>query len=288
MSRTADIFVTALVPVVWGSTYLVTTQALPAGYPITLALLRALPAGLLLLAFTRCLPPASWLGRTLVLGALNFTIFWSLLFVAAYRLPGGVAATLGAFQPIMVILMARGWLGTPINPVAVVSALVGAFGVGLLVLGPEAELDLVGVAAGLGGAASMAAGTVLSRKWQPDVSALSFTGWQLTAGGLLLLPLALMLEPSLPALSVTNVLGLAWLGLIGAAATYALWFRGIARIGPGAVSMLGMMSPLTAMVLGWLWLNEGLTMVQLTGALVVLASVWAGQVAIRRTAPVAR
>jgi probable blue pigment (indigoidine) exporter len=288
MSRTADIFVTALVPVVWGSTYLVTTQALPAGYPITLALLRALPAGLLLLAFTRCLPPASWLGRTLVLGALNFTIFWSLLFVAAYRLPGGVAATLGAFQPIMVIMMARGWLGTPINPIAVVSALVGVFGVGLLVLGPEAELDLVGVAAGLGGAASMAAGTVLSRKWQPDVSALSFTAWQLTAGGLLLLPLALMLEPSLPALSVTNVFGLAWLGLIGAAATYALWFRGIARIGPGAVSMLGMMSPLTAMVLGWLWLNEGLTTVQLSGALVVLTSVWAGQVAIRRAARTAR
>lgn len=284
MSRTADIFVTALVPMVWGSTYLVTTQSLPAGYPITLALLRALPAGLLLLAFTRCLPPASWLGRTLVLGALNFTIFWSLLFIAAYRLPGGVAATLGAFQPIMVIMMARGWLGTPISAVAVMSALVGVSGVGLLVLGPEAALDPVGVAAGLGGAASMAAGTVLSRKWQPDVSALIFTAWQLTAGGLLLLPLALMLEPSLPALSATNVLGLAWLGLIGAAATYVLWFRGIARIGPGAVSMLGMMSPLTAMVLGWLWLNEGLTMVQLSGALVVLASVWAGQAATRLAA----
>ena len=288
MSRTADIFVTALVPVVWGSTYLVTTQALPIGYPITLALLRALPAGLLLLAFTKCLPPVSWLGRILVLGALNFTIFWSLLFVAAYRLPGGVAATLGAFQPIMVIMMARGWLGTPISAVAVMSALVGVFGVGLLVLGPEAELDLVGVAAGLGGAASMAAGTVLSRKWQPDVSALSFTAWQLTAGGLLLLPIALMLEPSLPALSLTNLMGLAWLGLIGAAATYALWFRGIARIGPGAVSMLGMISPLTAMVLGWLCLNEGLTMIQLSGALVVLASVWAGQVATRRAARTAR
>ena len=288
MSRTADIFVTALVPVVWGSTYLVTTQALPIGYPITLALLRALPAGLLLLAFTKCLPPVSWLGRILVLGALNFTIFWSLLFVAAYRLPGGVAATLGAFQPIMVIMMARGWLGTPISAVAVMSALVGVFGVGLLVLGPEAELDLVGVAAGLGGAASMAAGTVLSRKWQPDVSALSFTAWQLTAGGLLLLPIALMLEPSLPALSLTNLMGLAWLGLIGAAAAYALWFRGIARIGPGAVSMLGMISPLTAMVLGWLCLNEGLTMIQLSGALVVLASVWAGQVATRRAARTAR
>ena len=37
MSRTADILLTALAPAVWGSTYLVTTEALPAGYPVTLA-----------------------------------------------------------------------------------------------------------------------------------------------------------------------------------------------------------------------------------------------------------
>ena len=62
MSRTTDILITALAPAVWGSTYLVTTEALPAGYPVTLAALRALPAGLLLLALTRCLPPRIWLG----------------------------------------------------------------------------------------------------------------------------------------------------------------------------------------------------------------------------------
>ena len=163
MSRTTDILLTALAPAVWGSTYLVTTEALPAGYPVTLAALRALPAGLLLLALTRCLPPRVWLGRVFVLGTLNFALFWVLLFVAAYRLPGGVAATLGALQPMMVIAMARGWLGTPIRAGAVAAAATGALGVALLLIGPGAALDPVGVAAGLGGAASMAAGTVLSR-----------------------------------------------------------------------------------------------------------------------------
>ena len=114
MSRTTDILLTALAPAVWGSTYLVTTEALPAGYPVTVAALRALPAGLLLLALTRCLPPRAWLGRVFLLGGFNFALFWTLLFVAAYRLPGGVAATLGALQAMMVIFMARGWLGTPV------------------------------------------------------------------------------------------------------------------------------------------------------------------------------
>lgn len=167
MSRTTDILLTALAPAIWGSTYLVTTEALPVGYPVTLAALRALPAGLLLLAVTRCLPPRAWLGRVFLLGSFNFALFWTLLFVAAYRLPGGVAATLGSLQAMMVILMAHGWLGTPIRAGAVAAAATGVLGVALLLISPDAELDPVGIAAGLGGAASMAAGTVLSRKWQP-------------------------------------------------------------------------------------------------------------------------
>ena len=277
MSRTTDIFLTALAPAVWGSTYLVTTEALPAGYPITMAALRALPAGLLLLALTRRLPPRAWLGRTFLLGGLNFALFWALLFVAAYRLPGGVAATLGSLQAMMVILMARGWLGTPIRAGAVAAAASGVLGVAFLLLGPVAALDPAGVAAGLGGAGSMAAGTVLSRKWQPPVSALSFTAWQLTAGGLILSPFALIMEPALPPLTAINIAGLSWLGLIGAAATYALWFRGVARIEPGAVSMLGMMSPVTAVLLGWVVLGQSLSPVQGLGAAIVLGSVWAGQ-----------
>lgn len=277
MSRTTDILLTALAPAVWGSTYLVTTEALPEGYPITMAALRALPAGLLLIALTRCLPPRAWLGRVFLLGSLNFALFWVLLFVAAYRLPGGVAATLGSVQAMMVIVMARGWLGTPIRAGAVAAAATGVLGVALLLIGPDAALDPVGIAAGLGGAASMAAGTVLSRKWQPPVSALSFTAWQLTAGGLILLPIALSVEPPLPPLTATNLTGLLWLGVIGAAASYVLWFRGVARLEPGAVSMLGMMSPMTAVILGWVVLGQSLSPLQGLGAAIVLGSVWAGQ-----------
>lgn len=104
--------------------------------------------------------------------------------------------------------------------------------------------------------------------------------------GLILLPLALIVEPALPTLTATNLAGLVWLGLIGSAATYALWFRGVARIEPGAVSMLGMMSPVTAVILGWVVLGESLSLLQGFGALIVLGSVWAGQRANRPTTQV--
>lgn len=286
MTRRHDLFLTALAPAVWGSTYLVTTELLPAGYPLTMAMLRALPAGLLLLAFARRLPRGVWLGRVLLLGALNFSVFWALLFVAAYRLPGGVAATVGAVQPLIVIALARAWLGSPVQALSILAAVAGMGGVALLILTPEAALDPLGIAAGLGGAGSMAAGTVLTRKWQPPVPLLTFTAWQLTAGGLLLLPVALWVEPALTPLSGKTLLGLVYLGLIGAALTYALWFRGLARIAPPVVSTLGFLSPLTAVVLGWAVLGQTLSPSQSAGALTVLVSVWLGQQASRlRPAP---
>ncbi|WP_191578016.1 EamA family transporter [Achromobacter insolitus] len=277
MSRNTYLLLTALAPTIWGSTYVVTTLMLPPGYPLTVAMLRALPAGLLLMLWVRALPHGIWWLRVIVLGALNFSVFWALLFVAAYRLPGGVAATLGAIQPLVVIALARLLLGAPVRGLSVVAALTGLAGVALLVLTPKAALNPVGVAAGLGSAASMALGTVLSRRWQPPVSALTFTSWQLTAGGILLVPPALLFEAPLPQFTLVNVVGLAWLGLIGAALTYVLWFRGVARLEPAAVSSLGFLSPLSATVLGWAILGQSLSPLQLAGMAVVVGSVWLSQ-----------
>ncbi|KAA3508067.1 EamA family transporter [Rhizobium rhizogenes] len=274
----ADVLVTALAPAIWGTTYFVTTEFLPHGYPFHVAMLRALPAGILLLLLVRKLPEGIWWSRSLILGALNFSFFWAMLFVSAYRLPGGVAATVGAIQPLIVIGLSRLFLAAPVRPLAIVAGLLGIVGVALLVLAPgAAALDAVGVAAGLAGAVSMAFGTVLTRKWRPPVSNLTFTAWQLTAGGILLLPVAYLLEPALPAPTAANILGMAYLGIIGAALTYFLWFRGLARIEPSAAASLGFLSPVVATLLGWLALGQSLTPVQIVGFVAVLFSIWLSQ-----------
>lgn len=276
-SRTEDLALTAIAPVIWGSTYIVTTELLPNYSPISVALLRALPAGLLLLAFTRKLPSGIWWLRIFALGALNFSVFWSLLFVAAYRLQGGVAATVGAIQPLIVVFLAAQLLGSSLRPVSLYAAILGLAGVALLVLAPGARLDFIGVAAGLGSALSMAFGTVLTRKWQPPVTLLTLTGWQLTAGGILLIPVSLFFAPAMPSPTLSNLFGLIWLGLIGAALTYIFWFRGIVRIEPALVSLLGFLSPLTAILLGWLCLGQSLTPIQIAGVGLIIASIWLGQ-----------
>jgi probable blue pigment (indigoidine) exporter len=276
-TNASDLLLTAIAPAIWGSTYIVTTEFLPDFSPITVAMLRALPAGLLLLLVVRQLPTGIWWARIFILGALNFSIFLGLLFISAYRLPGGVAAMVGAVQPLLVVFLAHFILASPIRMSSILAALIGAAGAAVLVLTPSAALDPIGIIAGLAGAGSMACGIVLNRKWQPPVSLLTFTAWQLTAGGLLLVPVVVVFEPAIPVPTVTNLLALAWLGLIGMALTYTLWLRGIARLNSSAVAPLLLLSPVTAVLLGWLFLNQTLTVLQIVGVILVVGSIWLGQ-----------
>ncbi|MBF6048698.1 EamA family transporter [Streptomyces sp. NRRL B-1677] len=276
-NRVGTLLLTALAPAVWGTTYLVTTELLPPGRPLLAAVVRALPAGLALVAVTRRLPQGVWWWRALVLGALNIGAFFALLFVAAYRLPGGVAATVGAIQPLLVALLASGLLDERLKPRTLIAAVAGVAGVSLLVLRAGARLDGLGVAAAAGGAVVMATGVVLSKRWASPAPLLATTGWQLVAGGLLLLPVAFFAEGTPPVPTGTNLAGYAYLAVIGSALAYALWFRGIRLLSPTDVTFLGLLSPLVATVLGWLALGQELTVAQGFGAVVVLGSLVAAQ-----------
>lgn len=268
---------TALAPILWGSTYIVTTELLPPDRPLTAALLRVLPAGLLLTLYCRQLPArGEWL-RVLIVGTLNIGVFQALLFIAAYRLPGGLAAVVGAIQPLLVMALAWALDGRRPVTVAVAAGVAGVLGMAGLLLAPGATWDAIGVAAALAGAVCMATGTYLARRWQPAMPVLAFTGWQLLIGGVLLAPVALAFEPALPPLSMTHIAGYAYLSIAGAMLAYALWFRGVARLPPVAVSSLGLLSPVTALALGWVLLGQSIKGTGLLALVVVLGSILAVQ-----------
>lgn len=190
MKRPATVLLTALAPVSWGTTYAVTTEFLPADRPLFTGLMRALPAGLVLLALARVLPRGAWWGKAAVLGALNIGAFFPLLFLSAYRMPGGMAAVVGSIGPLFVVGLSALLLGQRPTARSVITGFVAASGVSLVVLKAAGALDTVGVLAALASTASMSAGTVLTKRWgRPDgVGPLALTAWQLTAGGLLIAP----------------------------------------------------------------------------------------------------
>ncbi|MGJ8720710.1 MAG: EamA family transporter [Salinibacterium amurskyense] len=279
-----DTLITAIAPIAWGTTYIVTTELLPDGHPLFASLVRALPAGLIALALTRQLPQGAWWWKSLVLGVLNIGAFFPLLFIAAYRLPGGVAATLGAAQPLIVAVLIVVILRQSAPWRLVAWGLVGALGVALVVLRASAELDTVGLIAGLGGTASMALGVILSKHWgkPPAVSALSYAGWLLTAGGLFLLPITLLVEGIPGGVTGPAIAGYAWLGIVGGIVAYTLWFRGIRIVPIASLAVLGLLSPLTAALLGALLLGERFSQLQLLGFALALTAIVGAQIPSRK------
>ncbi|MFF4319943.1 EamA family transporter [Streptomyces sp. NPDC001568] len=279
MNRLTTTLLTALAPISWGSTYFVASELLPPDRPLFTGAMRALPAGLLLIALSRTLPKGEWWWKSAVLGTLNIGAFFPLLFLSAYRLPGGVAAVLGSAGPLFVVGLAALLLGERARPRTVLAAVAAAFGVSMVVLTAEAELDLIGVIAGVVSSASMGAGTVMTKRWgRPEgVGPLAMTGWQLTAGGLVIIPIAALIEGAPPALDGKAFLGYGYMMLINTGIAYWLWFRGIGRLSATSVTLLGPLSPLTAAIIGWAALGQALSPVQLAGMAIAFGATVIGQ-----------
>jgi probable blue pigment (indigoidine) exporter len=272
---------TALAPILWGSTYIVTTEILPVGTPFTAAVIRCLPAGLILIAISGYRPAQSEWKKLLLLSFFNFACFQGLLFIAAYRLPGGLAAVIGAIQPL--IVLGLGWLVLTQKPAKLtVAACIGALaGMAVLIIAPMSSngvrWDEIGIAAALLGAISMGVGTFFSKHWQQSPSGntplLAFTGWQLTLGGVMLLPFSFWFDPSLPSLSTTHIFGFSYLAIFGTLITYLIWFTGVSKLPSTAVSALGLLSPISAIILGWVILDQVIEGWALVGLFIVIASV---------------
>ncbi|MDB5077178.1 MAG: putative permease, superfamily [Chloroflexi bacterium] len=279
MNRPALILTTALAPALWGTTYLTTTYALPAHHPLFTALMRALPVGLLITLIFRQLPRGVWWWRAAVLGALNIGLTFALLFIGAYRLPGGVAATISSTQPLMVALL--GWPLLSLRPArqTLTAGLVGIVGVGMLVLGGHISLDPIGVFGAATGGVATAAGVVMVKRWgRPEgVSVMAFTGWQLVAGAVLLLPLDALFEGAPSHLSTLNVGGYLYLCLIGTALAYSVWFRGIGKLPASSVAFLTLLIPLVATIAGFIVYRQSLSPIQLVGMATVLGSIISAQ-----------
>ena len=271
-------YLTALAPIIFGTTYLLTSDFLPPGRPLLAALMRSLPTGLVLIIGTRP-PDRRWLLRLAILSVLYASGLFPLLFLAAYLLPGGVASVINSVSPLLVIVLSVPLLGARIRPVQVAAGVLGVGGVALLVLRSDARLDPLGLLAMTGAALMMGVATVLTKRWgrPPGMSSVGMTGWTFLLAGITLLPVTLLAEGLPDRLTGRNVGGLVYLVLVSGIIAYALWFWGLQHLTASSVTFLSLLNPVVAAVLGWVVLDQRLNGWQLLGAVIVLASVVLGQ-----------
>ncbi|MET8701216.1 EamA family transporter [Kitasatospora sp. NPDC004723] len=272
------VLLTAVAPVAWGANYYVTREFLPADRPLWGAALRALPAGLLLLALRPRLPRGAWWWRSALLGLLNTAGFFVLLYIASQSLATSVASTVMAASPLAMLLLA--WALTAARPARahLLGALVGLGGVGLMLLTRAEPASLPGLAASAAAMLVSSLGYVLAGRWRDGPDVLATTAWQLVAGGLVLLPSAAVVEgaPAVP--TGRELLAFGYVAVVATALAFTVWFAGLRRLSPGTVGLVGLLNPLTGVLLGTAVAGEALGPLQYAGLLLVLAGVALGTV----------
>jgi drug/metabolite transporter (DMT)-like permease len=213
-------------------------------------------------------------GGFFVMGMLNNVIPFTLIAWGETRIESGLAAILNATTPIFSALVLHAFRAEGLTRTRVVGVVLGFAGVAILV-GPDAwglTRDLPAEIACLLASVSYAFTALWSRRLRHVEPLLAATG-QVTASTVILLPLMLLLEKPwlLPMPGPAAWLGLLGLALFSTAFGYILFFRILVVAGAGNLMLVTFLIPVSATILGALFLHEAVTVGAIAGMVVIAA-----------------
>lgn len=276
-----------LLSVLWGGAFFFSKIALQDVPTLTVVFLRVGIASLALAIYLgatgRTFPKSldSWLAFA-GMGILNNLIPFSLLVWGQTSISSGLASILNATTPVFSLLIAHMLTADEkISPNKIVGICFGLGGVALII-GPDAlsgmSKSLLGMIACLGAALSYGVAGVFGRRFRvlgisPTVGAFG----QVTATTCMMFPLVLVIDapwtmqPPSPA-AIAALLGL---GLLSTAVAYVLFFRILSAGGATNASLVTLLVPVSALLLGGLILGERLALRQVLGMSLIAAGLLA-------------
>ncbi len=275
----------------WGSAMVAMRDALMETTPLFIAVMRLLPAGLLVLlvrhlqgrdsASTQPWYPQVWQGWLWILAfaLVDGTCFQGFLAWGLVDTGAGLGSVLIDSQPLAVALMASWFYRERLGPLGWLSLLLGL--VGLLIIGilPYWQAEGLVITAGIGwmalAALSMAVGTVMIRQVCRYADPVIATGWHMVLGSLPLVWISAVTEThQWDQLSLPHWLDLAYAAVLGSALAYGLFFYFASREKLTEFSSLTFLTPVFALLLGGVFLGESLMGLQWIGVGITLLSVY--------------
>jgi len=272
--RARDVLDMLLLGAIWGGAFPLLRVASPAFGPVPLVAVRVAIAAVVLIALARERGAIrkDALGY-LALGLINTAVPFSLFSYATLSITGGLASLLNATTPIFGALIAFLWLGERLTALRVVGIVLAFAGVAMLVsgaVGTHSEGALLGVAAGLAGAALYGVAASYSRRRFRDAQPATIAAGSVLGATIALWPFAIAYWPSTPP-SPGHWLAAIVLGLVCTALAYVIYFRLLRRVGASRAVTVTFLIPAFGILWGTLFLGEPITTELLLGCIVVMA-----------------
>ena len=269
---------------VWGSTYVAIGAAVDTMPPLLMAGARFLLAGVVMFAIVGPRhargaerPTGRHLRSVLVIAALLLVGGNGLLSVGETRIDSGLAALIVATVPVWMVLFNAAVTRTRITATMVLTLVLGTVGVGLLMGGPGASVDIGGASVVLVGALCWAAGSVYSRTAPLPSHPLVVTSLEMLAGGVLLIIAGAVTGEfgrlDLAAVSTRSLAGFAWLVVAGSMIAFTAYVYANATLPTDAVASYAYVNPMVAVTLGALLGKEPLSPNLLLGGAVIVSAV---------------
>lgn len=288
--------------ILWGGSFFFAKVAVAELPPLSIVLARvaiaAIVLNLLVRATGRHMPrdPGSWIAYS-IMGMLNSLIPFSLIFWAQIRIDSGLAAILIGATPLFTVLLAHRFAaGERATWNRLTGVLTGIAGLAVMI-GVEAlsgvAAHVLAEAAILLAALSYAGANVFGRRFKGQQPLITATG-QITASSVLAFPIALIVDQpwTFPAPQPVTVGAIIGLALLSTALAFIIFFRILASAGATSISLVTLLVPVSAIILGHTILDEHLALHQLAGmGLIVLGLVMIDDRAIsalRRSAMLSR
>ena len=266
---------------IWGGSFFLNAVILTELPTLTLVAARVSLAAIALWGFAaitgrlRGLTPAVWAAFA-VMGFLNNAIPFTLIVHAQTSISSGLASILNATTPLFTILVAGVFLSDErFSVMRLAGVAIGLFGV-VVMIGTDA-LDGIGSSVwaqmfSLGAAVSYGFASVFGRRFRRlGIDPIQVAMGQVTMSSLMLWPVAIVLDRpfdlAMPSVTVWGALGV--LSVICTACAYILYFKVLERAGATNISMVTFLVPVSAILLGILFLGETLHISHVIGMLLI-------------------
>ncbi len=276
----------AFISLAWGTTFLGIKVCVDAFPPFLMAGSRHLIAGLIILLISLGNAKAKDLSirnllRNMLIGFLLMSAGNGLVSWAEQYIPSGVAALICAMMPILAV-MANVFFNKndKVNLLIVVGILLGFFGVAINFKNNIADLNnvqyITGILVTLFATTAWGIGSVISRKNNPNANPIFNSAIQVVSGGLLLLLLSPLVDDyaSIKWDDTIAWIWFAYLIIIGSVAAYTAYMYALKELPVGVVMIYAYINPLVAVVLGWWFLNEDLTIYTALSFATIVAGIY--------------